>query len=217
MAKAFIFDMDGTLVDNMHYHERAWQSLLAEEGVQLSIPQVREKAYGKNEESFVRFFGYKPDIAEMRAFYLRKEAKYRELYAPHLALIKGCLTFLEQAQALGVPMAIGTGAMWSNTRFVIDGLDIRRFFSTIITAEEVEHGKPNPETFLKAAKGLGVSPEDCIVFEDVPSGAQAAHAAGMRSVMLTTLFDEAHLALQPSVLRIVKDYEELIVTEILNA
>ena len=203
---AFIFDMDGTLVDNMSYHERAWQALLEDYGMPLTIGEVRQKAYGKNEESYERFFGRRPETDEMRAFYMKKEDKYRELYTPHLALISGLRSFLETAAAAHIPMAIGTGAMWSNTNFVVDNLNIRHFFKKIITAEEVVNGKPDPETFLRCAAELGIAPENCIVFEDVESGIVAAERAGMRAVALTTTYASDYWQRFPNIVRIMDDY-----------
>ncbi|MFM2266647.1 MAG: hypothetical protein RL757_87 [Bacteroidota bacterium] len=209
MKKAFIFDMDGTLVDNMAYHNLAWQSVLHDFGIEASMEDVHNKAFGIGDEAYERFFGHRADPETVAAFIDAKEARYRQLYGEKRALIAGVQRFLERSQAAGIPMAIGTGSQVPNMEFIVDGLNIRPFFGAIVTAEQVKKGKPNPETFLIAAEKLGVAPENCIVFEDVPSGAQAAHNAGMKSVLLTTLFDRKLLSQQPSVLKIITNYQRL--------
>ena len=214
--KAFIFDMDGTLVDNMGYHELAWQSLLSDMGKEMSIEELRHVAYGKNEEVLERVFLKKHTDEELEKLFKIKEVKYRTLYTPHLKLIAGLLPFLTKAKAMGIPMAIGTGAGIRNLNFVLDGTEIRHFFEGIVVADDVRYGKPHPETFLKAAQLLGVSPANCIVFEDVQSGLEAAHRAGMQSVALTTTYSKAFLSGFPSVIEVVSDYESISPNEILE-
>ena len=209
MKKGFIFDMDGTLVDNMAYHNLAWQSALRDFGVDATLEEVHDKAFGLGAEAYVRFFGEEEDLTKINAFMEAKEARYREMYAPKRAVIAGLLAFLDKSKALGIKMAIGTGSEMPNTIFIVDGLNIRHYFDAIVTGEQVKNGKPNPETFLIAAEQIGVAPEDCIVFEDVPTGAHAAHNAGMQSVLLTTLFDKNLLSTMPSVKKIIKNYSRL--------
>ena len=213
--KAFIFDMDGTLIDNMSYHFRAWQTVLAAREMHVPLAEIPDRAYGKNNESFERFLGRKPDKEEILAFNLEKEQAYRDIYAPFLSLIEGVEPFLKAAKALGIPMAIGTGASVRNTNFVVDGLNIRQYFSQIITAEDVTNGKPHPETFLSAAVALGVKPENCVVFEDVLSGAEAAERAGMKTVILTTTFAHEEVSKYPSVIKVINDYTEIQATDFL--
>jgi beta-phosphoglucomutase len=216
MIKAFIFDMDGTLVDNMHYHEKAWQKLLREMGRPMSIVEIRKYAYGKNEETFERIFTRKFEATELQTLFKRKETIYRELYTPHLALIKGVIPFLDEAKSRGIKMAIGTGAGISNMNFILDGLQIRHYFDTLVYSEIVTNGKPHPETFLKCAENLGSIPEESLVFEDVESGAQAAHNGGMKSVMFSTTYKKELLAAMPSVIKVAKDYEELSIDELIS-
>ncbi len=86
-----------------------------------------------------------------------------------------------------IPMAIGSAAIPFNIDFVLDNLQIGKYFSAIVSAEDVGISKPHPETFLKAADLLNVNPSDCLVFEDAPKGVEAANSAGMKSVVLTTM------------------------------
>jgi beta-phosphoglucomutase-like phosphatase (HAD superfamily) len=92
---------------------------------------------------------------------------------------------------------------------VIDGTDIRKYFDVLISADDVEQSKPDPETFLKAAKQLSVSPVDCLVFEDTPKGVEAALNAGMKAVVLTTLHQPEEFKNYPNVISFAKDFTEL--------
>jgi HAD superfamily hydrolase (TIGR01509 family) len=103
-----------------------------------------------------------------------------------LQLLPGLTEFLAAAHARGIALAIGSAAIPFNIDFVVDGLELRSYFPTIVSADDVTLSKPHPETFLKAAQLLGVAPADCLVFEDVPKGVEAAARAGMDAVVLTT-------------------------------
>ncbi|MCC3153164.1 HAD family phosphatase [Hymenobacter sp. BT770] len=208
--KAFIFDLNGTMIHDMEYHTRAWQYLFNNDlGGQFTWDEVKPQMYGKNQEVLVRMFG--PDrfsAAEMDRLSLEKERRYQQEFLPHLQLLPGLPEFLESAHQRGIPMAIGSAAIPFNIDFVLDNLNIRHYFQTIVSADDVVLSKPNPETFLKAAAQLGVEPAGCIVFEDVPKGAEAAHNAGMQAVVLTTTHEEAEFAHLPNVLHFAPDFTD---------
>ncbi len=214
MIDAFIFDMDGTLVDNMHYHDLAWQATLKEFGLDLPFDVVMKKAYGINIEALERFFGYTPDAAFLAEFSDKKESLYRKIYTPYLKLITGVKELLEAAKSENIPMAIATGSAWQNTNLLVDTLDIRKYFKTIVTAEQITHGKPNPESFLEAAERLNVSPNNCMVFEDVPNGALAAQNAGMDCIFITTTYPAFLAGSISSVVHCMNNYTKLSVSEI---
>ena len=184
---AFIFDMDGTLVDNMRFHTEAWGKMLAENGVEMNAHDFLVKTAGKtNREILPTVFG---EITEERSAELghRKESLYQELFLPHRAVVKGVIEFLEEAEKLGVKMAVSTAAPVMNVEFILDGLDLRKYFQAVVTAADVKEGKPNPEIFLKSAEKLNVAPENCLVFEDAIGGFEAAHRAGMKSIGIATV------------------------------
>jgi beta-phosphoglucomutase len=188
-AKAFLFDLNGTMIDDMHFHLKIWHEVLTKElGASLSVEEVRSHMYGKNDELLARIFGagkFTPEqVAEISQ---RKEEKYQEMYRPHLDLLPGLFTFLERAHQSGIKMAIGSAAIPFNIDFVLDNLNVRHYFGAIVSAHDVIESKPHPEVFLKAAELLGVDPSACIVFEDAPKGVEAARNAGMKSVVLTTM------------------------------
>lgn len=205
-TRAFIFDMDGTIVDNMHFHTEAWGKMLAENGVKMNAHDFLVKTAGKtNREIMPTIFG---DISEERIAELaeRKESLYRESFLPNRKAINGVVEFLTEAQKLGIKMAVATAAPVANMKFILDGLDLRRFFGAVTTAADVKKGKPDPEVFLKSAEKLGVAPENCIVFEDAVGGFEAAHRAGMKSVGIATVNSIEDILKIDSVVEAHKDF-----------
>jgi beta-phosphoglucomutase len=208
--KAFIFDLNGTMIHDMDYHTRAWRHLFNHDlGGSFTHEEVKPQMYGKNQEVLVRMFGpYRFTAEEMDRLSLEKERRYQQEFRPHLALLPGLSEFLEAAHRQGIPMAIGSAAIPFNIDFVLDNLHIRHYFRAIVSADDVTLSKPHPETFLKTAAQLGAPPADCLVFEDVPKGAEAARNAGMKAVVLTTTHEAAEFAHLPNVLHFAPDYTD---------
>ena len=208
--KAFLFDLNGTIIDDMEYHVKAWYDILNNDlKGNLSWNQVREQMYGKNSELLVRVFGKRKFSKDrMNELSLEKERRYQQAYLPHLKLITGLEDFLEKAQASNISMAIGSAAIPFNIDFILDNLHIRNYFRAIVSADDVAISKPHPETYLRAADLLMVAPKDCVVFEDAPKGVEAAQQAGMKAVVLTTMHEPQEFAEFTNVLAIVKDYAD---------
>lgn len=201
-----LFDMDGTLIDNMVVHHRAWQEQLAELGLHLSIAEVKEKVWGKNEDIYERLFPGRFSPAEMRALGERKELRYVELYSSSISLLPGLESFLFAAKAAGCPMAVATAAPKVCVDFVSRALSLERFFPIIIDADRVERSKPFPDPYLAAAAALGVSPEQCLVFEDAPVGVRSAEAANMAAYVLLTTHREDEFSVFSKVLGYLQDF-----------
>lgn len=216
--KAFIFDMNGTMIHDMEYHTRAWQHLFNNDlGGQFTWDEIKQQMYGKNPEVLVRMFG--PDrftAEEMDRLSLEKEKRYQQEFLPNLALLPGLREFLAAAYQQGIPMAIGSAAIPFNINFVLDNLNIRHYFRAVVSADDVELSKPHPETFLKAARLLGVPATDCLVFEDVPKGAEAAQNAGMKAVIMTTTHEATEFAALPNVLHFAPDFTDDFFLSLLN-
>ncbi len=189
-TRAFLFDLNGTMIDDMNYHIRAWHDIFNRLGVTISMHETKMQCYGKNAEVIERVIPGRFSDDEKNTMSLNKEKKYQEAFRPFLKLINGLDDFLEKAKQQDIKMAIGTAAIRFNVDFVLDGLHLHDYFNVIISADDVEESKPNPQTFLKCAELLGVRPDECIVFEDAPKGAEAAERAGMRSVVITTMHKE---------------------------
>jgi beta-phosphoglucomutase family hydrolase len=207
---AFIFDLNGTMVDDMQYHNSAWHSILNEDlNANLSREEVARQMYGKNEELLHRVFGegrFTPE--EIAAISRKKEEEYQAAFKPHLRLIEGLPAFLEKARRHNIKMAIGSAAIPFNIDFVLDNLGLRHYFGAIVSADEVAISKPHPETFQLAAKLLGVQPENCLVFEDAPKGVEAALRAGMPCVVLTTMHEKEEFRRYPNVLNYIANYTD---------
>jgi beta-phosphoglucomutase family hydrolase len=184
---AAVFDMDGTLVDNMRFHAEAWVAISRRLGVEASAERFeREFAGKKNEEIFPLLLGRRVPPEELERLAEEKESHYRALYGPHVALHTGAEGFLRRLRGAGVKLAVATAAPKRNRELVLDGLGIRGWFGRVVGAEEVTRGKPAPDIFLAAARALGVEPEACVAFEDAVNGVRSARAAGMLTVGLTT-------------------------------
>lgn len=209
--RAFIFDLNGTMIDDMEFHVNAWFDILNNElGAGLSRDEVKSHMYGKNSELLERIFGKERFSNEEKdRLSVEKERRYQKAYLPHLALIDGLLPFLEKSQQAGIPMAVGTAAIPINVDFVLDALNLRGFFKTVVTADDVTTSKPHPETFLKCASLLRVAPEDCIVFEDAPKGVEAAANAGMKCVVLTTMHSKEEFGNYENIIGFTTDYKNL--------
>jgi beta-phosphoglucomutase family hydrolase len=214
--KAFIFDLNGTMIDDMDFHIRAWHSILTSFGAELSLEQVKLECYGKNEELLERIFPGRFSNEEMQTMILHKEQTYQLEFKPHLKLIAGLESFLQKAYAESIPMGIGSAALPMNINYVLDGLQIRHYFKAIVSAVDVALSKPHPETFLSCAKQLGVEPSNCIVFEDSPKGVLAAKMAGMKCVVLTTMHNENEFANFDNVILKVSDYSTEVILQLIK-
>lgn len=208
--KAFLFDLNGTMINDMEYHTLAWHSIMTEDlGAKLDYESIKKEMYGKNHEVLDRVFGKdKFSTAEVARLSTAKEKRYQEGYFPHLALIEGLDRFLERGKTALIPMAIGSAAIPFNIDFVVDGLNIRHYFDAIVSADDVEMSKPDPETFLKAAKALNVAPTDCLVFEDAPKGVESGLNAGMQCVVLTTTHTIEEFEGYPNILGYITNYND---------
>ncbi len=215
--RAFLFDLNGTMIDDMHYHTEAWHRVLNEDlGATLSVEEVRGHMYGKNIELLTRIFGsdhFSPE--EANRISVEKEKRYQDQFRPHLKLIAGLDHFLEEARRQQLRMAIGSAAITFNIDFVLDGLGIRHYFDAIVSADDVGMSKPDPETFVKGAQLLGVPPAACIVFEDAPKGVEAAQNAGMPCMVLTTMHSREEFSEYNNILGFISDYTETSVSKIM--
>jgi beta-phosphoglucomutase len=209
-AEAFIFDLNGTMIDDMEYHTIAWHSILNEDlNAGLSREEVRREMYGKNEELLERVFGRgRFTAAEAASISDKKERSYQQAFLPELRLIDGLGELLAWAKRDGIKLGIGTAAIPFNVNFVLDNLSIRSYFQAIVSADDVEISKPHPETFLKAAADLGVAPSGCVVFEDAPKGVEAALRAGMRCMVLTTMHGPEEFHAFTNIIGFIADYTD---------
>lgn len=206
--KAFIFDLNGTMINDMQYHANAWYDILNNDlKAGLTWDEVKVEMYGKNDELLERIFGknhFSPERTKQLS--IEKERRYQQAYLPNLELIKGLQQFLEKTEKAGILMAIGSAAIPFNIDFVLDNLNVRHFFKAVVSADDVATSKPDPETFNKCAALLDVPPENCLVFEDAPKGVEAAQNAGMACIVLTTMHPKLEFINYRNVVSFIEDY-----------
>jgi beta-phosphoglucomutase len=208
-SKAFIFDLNGTMIDDMGYHIQAWHQILNYLGANLSYEEVKDQCYGKNDELLERIFPDRFSTKEKDNISIEKERRYQQEFRPCMKLISGLRQLLEATHSSNIKMAIGSAAIKFNIDFVLDGLGIRNYFSSIVSADDVIKSKPDPETYLKCADELQVLPQDCIVFEDSPKGVEAAANANMKAVVITTMSREREFSQYDNILTFINNYNKL--------
>jgi beta-phosphoglucomutase family hydrolase len=207
--KALIFDMDGTLVDNMEYHKQSWIELFKFHQLDLDYTTFDNQYHkGSLVEIMARLFPHIEDNKELFRIGSYKEELYRELYRPHVKAIDGLHPFLNLQKEKKIPMGIATMGDQHNIDFIFKALKLETYFHSTTGGHQVTNGKPHPEIFLTAAQKLEVAPEDCLVFEDTRSGITAARAAGMQVIGLTTMFDQKTL-LELGCVQAVDDFIEI--------
>lgn len=209
-TKAFLFDLNGTMVNDMPYHIAAWHAIINQLGAPLSIEEVKHQCYGKNDELLERVFPGRFTMEEKLKLGADKEAVYRVEFKPHLKLIAGLDIFLAKAHQQKIKMAIGSAAIISNIDFVLDNTDTRKYFECIVSADHVIQSKPHPETFLKCAKDLKVEASECIVFEDTPKGVECAQNANMKTIVILTGHEKDEFKSFQNVIHFMDDYSSLI-------
>ena len=215
-TRAFLFDMNGTMINDMQYHITAWHHILNKYGAHISMERMKEECYGKNQELIERILPGRFTEEEKGKLSLKKERQYQSDFRRHLKLINGLDTFLEQANLAGIKMGIGSAAIRSNIDFVLDGLGIRKYFQALVSADDVTISKPNPETWLKCADMLRIPASNCLVFEDSPKGAESALNAGMKCIIITTLHQEEEFHNYKNVIGFSDDFSDIFIHDFLK-
>jgi HAD superfamily hydrolase (TIGR01509 family) len=205
---AFIFDMDGTMVESMPAHGKSWEEFKNRHHIDLSVDEILQKTTGRTGIECIRILmGELPDD-EAKRLIGEKEAIYREIFAKEFREVAGFARFLDKVQQRGLKTAVATAGDAKNLAFVLKHLDLKKQPDASVRGDQGLPGKPDPAIFLEAARQLGVAPADCIVFEDAPFGIEAAGRAGMRAVAICSTH-QAHELAGKHVIAQVRDYEEL--------
>ncbi|MFD9938878.1 HAD family hydrolase [Streptomyces massasporeus] len=180
-----IFDLDGTLVDSEPTYYEAGRQTLADHGVLDFTWADHERYVGIGTQETVADwksrYGLPASVDELVA---AKNRRYLELARGATRAYPEMRSFVELLAAEGVPMAVASGSSPQAIAAVLTGTGLDAHLHTVVSADEVAHGKPAPDVFLEAARRLGAAPSDCVVLEDAAPGAAAAHAAGMRCIAI---------------------------------
>lgn len=203
---AALFDMDGTVMDTTGADFQAWNLVLKKYGSGLTYPEYVKQLGVKSETLIHELVDISSEEADKA---LKKKADYFKeiIEVQGLKAIDNVEACLEKLQEKGFKIALATAARFDKLEEVFSRVKLQHYFETIVTANEVSHGKPHPEIFLKAAQKLKISPDKCIVFEDAENGVKAAKNAGMFCIAITSTTLEMHL--QKADL-IVHNYKELL-------
>jgi len=180
-----IFDLDGVLVDTGWAHRQAWYDLAEKEGLSMSDECFR-RTFGMQNAAILPMLRPSISTEEMERLSDWKEQRYRDLIQERLELARGAQVLLTDLKSHGFRLAIGSSAPPENLDVFWDRLSLGNYFDARVTKEETTESKPSPQTFLKAAQKLGLPPACCAVVEDAVPGVQAARAAGMPVVAVTT-------------------------------
>lgn len=196
----------------MHLHAEAFAVFAERHGLPPLTKEDRARLDGRrNSEIFPILFKRDVSREEWQAYEHEKEGLYRELSKGRLSPMKGLHQLIDRLKAEGIPVALATSAPQLNVTHTLAELQLTDAFPVIVRGDEVARGKPAPDVFIEAARRLGVNPADCLVFEDAPMGIEAAHAAGMRVVALTTSFQQSHFdGLAPPPSFVCCDFEEFL-------
>ena len=211
LKRAFIFDMDGVLTDNMHLHANSWVELFRDFGLEgMDAQRYLVETAGMKGLDVLRYF-LDPQISEAEAERLTelKDFLYRVNSRDLIKPMGGLEAFLDKARRHGIRLAIGTGATERNTRYVLELLKFTDTFQAIVGAGDVRRGKPNPDVFLRAAELLGTAPSECSVFEDALPGVEAAQRAGMQCVAVTTTNRPEAFSHFDNVIQVISDFRQL--------
>ncbi|MQA09149.1 MAG: HAD-IA family hydrolase [Pseudonocardiaceae bacterium] len=183
MPEAVLFDFNGTLSNDEPVLLRIFTELFEEYlGWRMTAEEYFARLAGRSDEEIVRIAvqeraGDAPDT--VRKLLKQRRERYRALVAGHPTITPATLELVRGISSRGIPLGIVTGAARADVTYVLSNQDIAELFTSVVCAEDVVEGKPDPEGFLRAAGELNVSPQQTVVFEDSIPGLRAARAAGM--------------------------------------
>ncbi len=198
--RGLIFDLDGTLINSMPWHVKAWVQVCAEHGFKID-PQIIYQLGGMASRNIVVHFKEQGHaVGDIDAFVQRKIALYRE-HIDDIELFAPIADILREAKARGLKCAIGTGTQRINADDIVRRHHLSTLIDAVVSCDDVARHKPHPDTFIKAATLMGLKPEECLVFDDGPVGLAAAKNGGMDCVEvlngeLMNYFHNANLQLQ---------------------
>jgi beta-phosphoglucomutase family hydrolase len=189
-----IFDLDGVIADTGPIHYDSWAKMAKEDAGVEFTKEFFEQTFGQQSIPITRkLVGPDVDQETVVKWANLKEKYYREMVQDKIEPLPGVIELIKNLKKNKFKLAVGSSGPLKNVELLLNSLHIMRYFDAVITAEDVERGKPAPDVFLKAAEKLNLIPAHCIVIEDAPVGIKAAKRAGMKSIALTTTHPENEL------------------------
>lgn len=183
--KAALFDMDGVILDSEPLHVAAFQTTLRGFGYTLDLDGYEAHFAGRtDEEGFRQYFDIDEE-ADISTIMNEKAKQYMALASDQLLPYPGIVQIIKKLSE-SVPLALVTGSLRAEVDIALKACGLEDAFSSIVTAEDVTSGKPDPEGYVRAATELGIAAYDCVVVEDSPKGVAAAIAAGIDCIAVTT-------------------------------
>ncbi|MDQ6479624.1 HAD family phosphatase [Dyadobacter sp. LHD-138] len=204
---AVIFDMDGVIVHTNPYHSRAFREFFSVRNLAPTDDEFAQHMFGKsNSYILTHFLQRKIEGEELRLLEDEKESLFRKIYEPFIGPIAGIIPFIDDLYQNGAKLGVATSAPSANLDLILSKIPLRKKMGSVLASEHVKKHKPDPEVYLTSAKNLGLSPDQCVVFEDSFSGVSAALNAGMKVVGVLTSHTEDEL---PPCNFYISDYTEL--------
>ncbi|HSX42758.1 MAG TPA: HAD family phosphatase [Candidatus Saccharimonadales bacterium] len=193
-AHAYLFDMNGVILDDENLHEEATIRTLRQHGHQATSDEYKKYFAGRTRDAgFANYRTAKQVSYDVHRLSEQKDELYQELAHTGLRAVSGVVSFIQYLKKDGYPMALVTGAPRKEARHMLETFGLGDCFSHIVTGEDITLSKPHPEGYLKAAAMLQQQPKSCTVVEDAPMGIQAAKRAGMHCVAIATTHTEHEL------------------------
>jgi beta-phosphoglucomutase len=206
-----IWDMDGTLVDTAELHFAAWSAVAKETNLPFSRTDFASTFGWRNPEILRHLYGNRFSDQEIAELGQRKEEQYRAAGRRQgVEPLPGVRPLVESLGQAGFNQAIGSSAPRDNVDLILQLTKLAPFFDALVSMEDTQRGKPDPQVFLVAAERLGVRPANCVVIEDAVVGIQAAKAGGMKCVAVDFVGHHGEAALRKAGAdRVVKSLEEI--------
>ena len=186
--------MDGVIADTSLYHLQAWQEVLMARGVYYTEEDFRKSFGQRNEEIIRSVLGEEISQDQIDVIASEKEESFRRIVRPNIKSLPGVIRLMEELIEHDFKMALASSTPMENIKLLTQSLGIDKSFHSVISAEDVTEGKPNPQVFLLAAQRLGVEPRNCVVIEDAVAGVMAAKKAGMYCLAVTNTHPRMSLA-----------------------
>lgn len=212
---ALIFDMDGVIVHNLPYHKKAWKKFCDKYDYNVTEEELNRHFCGTTNKYILTYlFKREATKEEVTQYGQEKEAIYRDIFSTSIQPMPGLISLLQSLKEHKVKMAVATSAIPENASFVLEKLDIKDYFDVILDESSVINHKPHPEIYLTAAKRLDYDSKNCIVFEDSPTGIEAAQKAG--ATVIGVVSSKTKSDLEKLVKYVIDDFSQINVEKLKN-